>query len=513
MVEQAGGNASSQLVGLVELLNEKYSINLDPSAFSTLAALQAEILKTGGISAVTRAEISRLLGGGDFTKVFSNIFAGLQSQIRSTGTVAKEEVITIFDYIGQLRGLFNNITDLAFANEVATDNAAEGWDSVARSADSARASIANIKKELSDLRTERGSLESQLDIAKRFGDVKEIARLQAEIAAVDARMASGTEELSYQQGRASLTLRGNTRAARENRTEIRARVEESKALITAYAQTAKANGQLPTPAEVAAYAQTVANGFAEQATEIGFSADELTDYTTIISGFGTAVSAVTPPNVDVTINPITTAVETYLAKKKNTDVTVKPKVSGAAINAAIAELQRLYGVQAPPRRMIIDPSDVRLYRMAFERGHLTAAQYHRAVYGESLTATVTGGGGTGSMLMQADGGYISGPGTSRSDSIPAMLSNGEYVIQAAAVNRYGVGFFDSLNQMKSGSAGPAAAPQIMATSSSSVVYLSDMDRDLLRGAIDRPVALYTSDKKIAESANAGNVELARRGSR
>ncbi|WP_123876548.1 phage tail length tape measure family protein [Fuscovulum blasticum] len=35
-------------------------------------------------------------------------------------------------------------------------------------------------------------------------------------------------------------------------------------------------------------------------------------------------------------------------------------------------------------------------------------------------------------LMKAEGGYISGPGTSTSDSIPAWLSDGEYVINAAA---------------------------------------------------------------------------------
>ena len=33
-----------------------------------------------------------------------------------------------------------------------------------------------------------------------------------------------------------------------------------------------------------------------------------------------------------------------------------------------------------------------------------------------------------------------------SDLIPAMLSNGEYVIRAQAVNEFGAGFFDSLNR-------------------------------------------------------------------
>ena len=45
----------------------------------------------------------------------------------------------------------------------------------------------------------------------------------------------------------------------------------------------------------------------------------------------------------------------------------------------------------------------------------------------------------------AGGGFVRGPGTSTSDSIPAMLSNGEYVIRAAAVNKLGRGFLDLIN--------------------------------------------------------------------
>ena len=44
-----------------------------------------------------------------------------------------------------------------------------------------------------------------------------------------------------------------------------------------------------------------------------------------------------------------------------------------------------------------------------------------------------------------DGGPISGPGTGTSDSIPAYLSNGEYVIKEKAVRKYGVDTFDALN--------------------------------------------------------------------
>lgn len=44
------------------------------------------------------------------------------------------------------------------------------------------------------------------------------------------------------------------------------------------------------------------------------------------------------------------------------------------------------------------------------------------------------------------GGPVTGPGTARSDSIPAMLSNGEYVIPAHIVQAYGKDFFDKMLQ-------------------------------------------------------------------
>ena len=49
------------------------------------------------------------------------------------------------------------------------------------------------------------------------------------------------------------------------------------------------------------------------------------------------------------------------------------------------------------------------------------------------------------ITRKAQGGYISGPGTGTSDSIPAMLSNGEYVLRSAAVERIGVGTLNALN--------------------------------------------------------------------
>lgn len=61
---------------------------------------------------------------------------------------------------------------------------------------------------------------------------------------------------------------------------------------------------------------------------------------------------------------------------------------------------------------------------------------------------IGGGAGTRTPVKRAGGGAVYGPGTATSDSIPAWLSNGEYVIKAAAVARYGKSFFDSVNTMR-----------------------------------------------------------------
>jgi len=52
----------------------------------------------------------------------------------------------------------------------------------------------------------------------------------------------------------------------------------------------------------------------------------------------------------------------------------------------------------------------------------------------------------GPVPRRATGGPIYGAGSSTSDSIPAMLSNGEFVMRAAAVDKYGLGFMDAVNR-------------------------------------------------------------------
>jgi hypothetical protein len=56
------------------------------------------------------------------------------------------------------------------------------------------------------------------------------------------------------------------------------------------------------------------------------------------------------------------------------------------------------------------------------------------------------GGAWGDTLYKAAGGYIMGPGSGISDSIPAMLSNGEFVVKASSVAKYGTPMLDAINK-------------------------------------------------------------------
>lgn len=80
---------------------------------------------------------------------------------------------------------------------------------------------------------------------------------------------------------------------------------------------------------------------------------------------------------------------------------------------------------------------------------LAEAALQAALLGEGPLASILGGGKGGKGIIgsifsaifgggvaKAEGGFVSGPGSGRSDSIPARLSNGEFVINAAATKRH-----------------------------------------------------------------------------
>lgn len=102
----------------------------------------------------------------------------------------------------------------------------------------------------------------------------------------------------------------------------------------------------------------------------------------------------------------------------------------------------------------------------------------------------------------ATGGYVAGPGTGTSDSIPAMLSNGEYVITSQAVNRIGRDNLDAINAGRvpdlGSSGGVTAISGGNVTLNVSAVDASGFSAFLQRGGLDAiKQALFDNNRNFA----------------
>ncbi|MEV5444049.1 hypothetical protein AB0N23_16150 [Streptomyces sp. NPDC052644] len=122
---------------------------------------------------------------------------------------------------------------------------------------------------------------------------------------------------------------------------------------------------------------------------------------------------------------------------------------------------------------------------------------HTYIYTNHIVNNATGearkrkGTTSGSM---ATGGIVRGPGTGTSDSIPMMLSNGEYVVRAAAVSRIGVSALDALNEGRAPAFGggfPTAAAG------------ADAGRGLAAGMSSSTTGVYSSARHMAAAVEAG----------
>lgn len=102
----------------------------------------------------------------------------------------------------------------------------------------------------------------------------------------------------------------------------------------------------------------------------------------------------------------------------------------------------------------------------------------------------------------ATGGYVAGPGTGTSDSIPAMLSNGEYVITSQAVNRIGRDNLDAINAGRvpdlGSNGGVTAISRGNITLNVSALDASGFSAFLQRGGLDAiKQALFDNDRNFA----------------
>jgi TP901 family phage tail tape measure protein len=399
---------------------------------------------------------------------------------------------TVVDYANDLRSVFSRAFEIRFGQQQSLDNIASGWNKIAEEAASADKAIRDANASIAELSADKSILEYQLSVAERYGDEQRAAVIRAKIAKVDEDIAEKKEDINDATVILTRSTQGNTDSAIENRNALLGQLGSYTDLIEMYAKTGLKGEELE------AKVDELKESFIQQAEQAGYSREQLLPYIKTFDDMKQAIQ-LTPRRVDIEFNsnvsPATQAVNEYLAKLNAANRTVDTRftTSGTSDLAKLARIQALQAMIATMNQQLTS-RDLDVTGRRWTLTALSEAKRELAV------------------LQAADGGYISGPGSSTSDSIPALLSNGEYVVKASSVKTYGVDFMNALNQQKVGSFN-SSIPSSSSSSGSNITYLSPEDRALLRAALDRPVNLYTDSGKIASSANAGNVLFAQRGSR
>lgn len=104
------------------------------------------------------------------------------------------------------------------------------------------------------------------------------------------------------------------------------------------------------------------------------------------------------------------------------------------------------------------------------------------------------GAGTGVVAMRAQGGIVTGPGTSTSDSIPAMISNGEYVVNARATSA----FLPMLNAINDYGRRPRfAMGGLVQTQSPQTIFTDGITRALEENMMTRPMKTYVVGQEVS----------------
>lgn len=520
------------------------------SLANSLASLRQAMIQMGITSKLAFKMVDVAMDAtGKRGRALKNVVKGLVESLTESAT-NDQPLRTLTDYVNDLAGVLDDALNNRYAKQDANDSITSAWISIKEAAEDAKKAIDDANASINEMQADRGVLQYQLQVAIRYGDTLRAESIKARLAKLDADLVQKREDLADAQAGANKTLVGNTKYAIANRAVVRDLVNEYSSYLMTLAQSGMSSDELTSEAA------KLADEFVAQGVEMGFAKEELLKYTEAFKKDFTTVINNVPKDITLKVvtDPALQAVVDFvkgtneeLAKILSGTIDIstpagqsiggigvstgsKAAATGASTSSkatapAPKESAAMKSDKAKLKTLETQIKNLQLAKMEQEN-KLAAAEYvfyniksnqanldkvnglKRAVaeIGKSIALVtvdasklqkkITAGG-------YAQGGLVSGPGTGTSDSIPALVSNGEYVLRANAVKYYGADFMNSLNQMQVQRPGAATG--------SNVVYLSPDDRALLRAAIDRPISLYTENTRIAESANAGNVVLAQRG--
>lgn len=480
--------------GLMDVIDEL--ANRSGGNMQTFANLLASLrvaLKDMGVGASGLRYIDVALAEtGKTGRATDSVVQRLTNSLMDIGD-AEDEIKTVEEAIEAVSSAATSGIRNRFAQAFAIDDITLGWldmedaikdaaeeienfeeqiESAREEIEDARIAIDEANASIQDLTADRGRLEYQLSVALRYGDMLRAEQIRADISKIDADIAKESQNITKANSDIS-SAQGDIAEAEQGIVDIRTQstretIEANRALTEMAEKYANATAYMIINADEGEDLNQIIDdqveAFKQNAIQMGYTEEQAQAVADILREELIKSMEEIPENIETEIN--------------------------AETSAALSAVQSF----------VRDAND----RLAqIDRNIIITTSYVE----ERRTAS---GGAGGNFAYMSAGGLVTGPGSSTSDSIAARLSDGEYVLRASAVEKYGVPFLNALNQQRVTSA-MMSAPASSVVSGGGVMSLSPEDRALLRAALDRPVTLYTDNTVIAKSANDGNQVLAQRG--
>ena len=418
---------------------------------------------------------------------------------------AKAEIYTLVDYARDLESVWKRAFDIRFSGQQSYDKIADSWFKIADAFENAEERVRDLRLELRSLNADVKSIQADvsqqeyfLRIALEYGDTRRAEQIQARLGELNAELAKKndevtktTKELGNAQQDASRDLEGNSEAARTNRGDILGLVQAYQDHIGKLAESGMGTADLQRVTE------ELRRQFVEQGVQLGYSRADLEKYARAFDDVTYAIKNV-PRNITVTatanMNPAELAMREWLARKRtvtvDTQVNAPSSVSGGTYRPSSVAVGG-GGISTPTIKtetplvvkMDNNPDFRKTLRLFFMDSGGMVPEYH-----------ATGG--------------VAGlhPGRPKgSDIVPAWLTPGEAVTQKRAVDYYGPGFFNALNEMKVPryfAQGWNNRGNVGAAGALGMVSLSAMTIQQLAAAI-KP-HLYLDGREVAQSVSRAN---------
>lgn len=228
------------------------------------------------------------LGGGG---------GGGSPSVAAAAKDAAEQVRLLTDYATDLSGVFSRSIELRFSSQSAMDNITLKWIDL-------NEEMQKYQQTIRSLTADRSLKAYWLSIAEAYDDQLRAGQLREELAKID-------DDLAEANAGASTELKGNSRAAIENRKTMTGLVGEYESYISALAKSGASQQVIQDEIK------RLNRDFRDQASALGFNSSEVDKYAASFTDFNTIVAQV-PRDITLGFNgdPAQQALNEFFAKAK-----------------------------------------------------------------------------------------------------------------------------------------------------------------------------------------------------